>query len=110
MEQADVAHAIARLEAQGKQPSIQNIRKTLGRGSLRDITKYRTALLPPEREEASMDTTITHAAPAPTVVEEPRPPAPVPLLVQARSALTAALAAARTARRDWDCDRQNPVK
>jgi hypothetical protein len=57
MEQAAVAAAIARLEAQGKAPSLGNIRTQLGGGSWRDITQWRRALLSigdAREEEVSM--------------------------------------------------------
>jgi hypothetical protein len=47
MQQTDVAQAIATLQSQGKPVSVQNLRRTLGGGSLRDIIKYRNALVPP---------------------------------------------------------------
>ena len=46
MDEADVVQAIETLQAQGKEPSIGNLRKVMGGGSLRDITKYRKKLLP----------------------------------------------------------------
>jgi hypothetical protein len=66
MQQADVAQAIATLQAQGKAVSVQNLRRTLGGGSLRDIIKYRNALLP--RWTAAPTEPIP---PAPVLVERP---------------------------------------
>ena len=48
MTAADMAQAIATLQAQGKAPSVQNLRRTLGFGSLRDIIKYRNQIMRPQ--------------------------------------------------------------
>jgi hypothetical protein len=45
MDEAAVLAAMQRLEAQGKAPSLGNLRKELGGGSWRDITKWRRAIL-----------------------------------------------------------------
>jgi Plasmid replication region DNA-binding N-term len=98
MHEADVAQAIETLQAEGKEPSIGNLRKVMGGGSLRDITKHRRKLLPHLGRVRPMDTTLTVEAPAPAAP----PPTPVPLLVQAEQRLQAALVAERTARRAYD--------
>jgi hypothetical protein len=66
MQQTDVARAIATLQAEGKAVSVQNLRRTLGGGSLRDIIKYRNALLP--RWTTAPPSTETSAPP---LVEKP---------------------------------------
>jgi hypothetical protein len=45
MDQAAVQAAMDTLQSQGKSLSAGNLRKVLGYGSLRDILKYRNALL-----------------------------------------------------------------
>jgi hypothetical protein len=42
-----VAHAIARLHAQGKQVSIRALRREVGGGSLRDLVRWRAILMAP---------------------------------------------------------------
>jgi hypothetical protein len=99
MEEADVAEAIATLESQGKTPSIGNLHKLIGHGSLRDITKHRKKLRPYMGRTRHMDKAQTAIAPAaPTAVVEPPPT----LLEQAEAAYQAALMAERRARRDVD--------
>src|SRR5215216_1707582 len=112
MDEAAVAQAIETIEAQGKEPSIGNIRKVLGHGSLRDITKHRKKLLPHLGRAPQMDVTRTVDAlaapaavlepamvPAEAVVPESGPPT---LLAQAEAALQAALVEERLARRAYD--------
>jgi hypothetical protein len=98
MEQAAVAQAIETLQAQGKEPSIGNIRRQIGHGSLRDLTRHRRALLP-HLGRRRMETQ-TAVADTPAAVLEPLP-APVPLLVQAKAALQAALVTERQAQRAY---------
>lgn len=45
MQQAEVAAAITRLQAAGLAVCVQNLRRQIGRGSLRDIIKWRNAVL-----------------------------------------------------------------
>jgi hypothetical protein len=98
MQEVEVAQAIETLREQGKDPSIGNIRKTLGHGSLRDVTKHRRKLLPHVGRVRPMDTTLTVEAPVPAAP----PPTPVPLLVQVGQHLQAAQVAERMARRAYD--------
>jgi len=97
MDEAHVVAAIATLSREGKTPSIGNLRKALGGGSFRDITRLRKKLLPPQREEAPMETPV--AAPAPAPVAASPPPPPVPLLAQAELEHQAALVDERHIRR-----------
>ena len=112
MDEAAVAQAIETIEAQGKEPSTGNIRKVLGHGSLREITKHRKKLLPHLGRAPHMDVTRTvDALAAPAAVLDPAmvpaeaaaPEAgPSTLLAQAEAALQAALVEERRARRDYD--------
>jgi Plasmid replication region DNA-binding N-term len=97
MDEADVAQAIATLREQGKEPSIGNLRKVIGGGSLRDITRHRRALLPQMGRVRIMTTTAVADTPAPAVPA----PAPVPLLVQVEQQLQSALVTERQAQRAY---------
>jgi hypothetical protein len=99
VEQADVTHAIAALQAAGKAVSVQNLRRTLGYGSLRDIIKYRNQLLPQEGTSA-MDA-VRDDVPCVTT--------PVPLLKQAQMRVEDTHRAENTARKAWDLSRSNVV-
>ena len=80
MDQAAVAAAIQRLEAQGKALSLGNIRKQLGGGSWRDIVKWKRTLLgngdTREEGEVSVDMqgTLALGAPVPPRAPTPSPP------------------------------------
>ena len=93
MDEAAVAQAIKTLQAQDKEPSIGNLRKVMGGGSLRDITKHRRKLLPDRGRVPIMDTAPVAEPPAPT------PVAPGTLLQQAEQALRQALVEERRIRR-----------
>jgi Plasmid replication region DNA-binding N-term len=75
MEATDVAQAIETLQAQGQEPSIGNIRKVLGHGSLRDITRHRKKLLPHVGRAPHMDNAPV-AAPVAVPVAAPAAPPP----------------------------------
>jgi len=100
MEQADVAQAIATLAAQGKAPSVQNLRRAVGYGSLRDIIKHRNACLTPQKEDTTMDTTTDTATLETT-------PVPLPLTEQAARRLQTAKEARNAALRARDYSRSN---
>jgi hypothetical protein len=66
MTQHDVAAAIDRLRAEGKAASVQNLRRQLGYGSIRDIVRLRNQLA------AQPDAVPAEAVPpAPVLGEKP---------------------------------------
>ncbi len=105
MERQTVAEAIACLQQRGESTSVGHIRKFLGHGSPRDISKYQKELLReepvPPREAAAM---VCHVI----KTEEEVPPAPTPetppptLLDQADLCLRDAIASENAARRALD--------
>ena len=102
MQEADVAEAIETLQTQGKEPSIGNLRKVLGGGSLRDITKHRRTLLPQMGRGQNMNTaSVAALGPPATPLDTPVAAcaSPPTLLQQAEQALREALAEERRIRR-----------
>ena len=85
MTKADVARAIRTLQAADQAVSIRNLRKVLGKGSLRDLVKWRAVLMP---QQAALPAPEA-AVPAEAVPQTPAgaigrpgdltPPVPVPV-------------------------------
>jgi hypothetical protein len=94
MEESAVEVAIVMLRREGKALSIGNLRKTLGGGSLRDITRLRRKLLR-QLEEAFMQTTTDADAPGPPAAvvpdADPAPVVPQPVELPADPAPAAAV-------------------
>ena len=70
MEQSDVAAAMATLAREGREPSVGNIRKLLGRGSMRDITRLRKQLLPAPAPEPEAPDPVQRAEEAVRLAEQ----------------------------------------
>src|SRR5215471_7151012 len=100
MDPADVAQAIATLEAQGRPLSIQNVHRLVGYGSVRDIVKYRKQLRPQHQKDTAMPAVQDPPVPEPT-------PAPLPLTQQAERRLKAAKEARNAALRARDYSRSD---
>src|SRR5712664_1238143 len=107
MEKEAVAQAMARLQERGQTPSVGHIRRVLGYGSPRDISKYQKELLReepvPPREEAPLVCPVIETSegvpPASAPIPEPPPPT---LLDQADLCLRDAIASENAARRALD--------